>query len=160
MLSSVVSARPSSSPSSKPTSSRGDSTSSSHSPESGLRNHLPTNISPAVEPVTEPSGFRVRSPRRTSFSSPRSSLMFLSLSKKISPISPRGPKICPLASRKASPSSSLPTKLPASSKRGILIGFPFTSKLTGILRSIHVTFSWVSSNNYRKRKIFRTHLSL
>ena len=114
------------------------SSSSSHSPESGLKNHFPTNISPAVEPVREPSGFKVRSPRRTSSSCPRSSLMFPSSSKKISPISPRGPKICPLASTQAFPSSSLLTKLPSSSKRGILMGFPFTSKLTGILRSIHV----------------------
>ena len=133
-----MSARPSSSPSSKPTSSREASTSSSHSPVSELKNHFPINISPAVEPVIEPSGFRVRSPRRTSFRSPRSSLMFPSSSKKISPISPRGPKICPLASTQAFPSSSLLTKLPSSSKRGILIGEPFTSKLMGILRSIHV----------------------
>ena len=138
VLSSVVSVRPSSSPSSKPISPREASTSSCHSPVSGLKNHFPTNISPAVEPVREPSGFRVRSPRRTSSSCPRSSLMFPSSSKKISPISPRGPKICPLASTQAFPSSSLLTKLPSSSKRGILMGFPFTSKLTGIFRSIHV----------------------
>ena len=73
-----------------------------------------------------------------SSSCPRSSLMFPSPSKKISPISPRGPKICPLASTQAFPSSSLLTKLPSSSKRGILIGVPFTSKLMGIFRSIHV----------------------
>ena len=141
MLSSVVSARPSSSPSSKPTSSREASTSSSHSPVSEFKNHFPTNISPAVEPVIEPSGFRVRSLRRTFFNSPRSSVGFPSLSKKISPISPRGPKICPLASTQASPSSSLLTKLPSSSKRGILIGEPFASKLTGIFRSIQVPLS-------------------
>ena len=85
-----------------------------------------------------PSSFIERSSRRTFPISLRSTKIFPSPSVKISPISPRGPNICPLASVQASPSSSLPTKLPSSSNRGILIGFPFTSKFTGILRSNHV----------------------
>ena len=133
-----MSARPSSSLSSKPISSREASTSSSHIPVSGFRNNFPTATVAVEEPVIDPSSFKVRSSRRTSPMSLRSTKIFPLPSVKILPISPRGPRISPAAFTTASFISSPPTKVPASSKRGILMGFPFTSKLTGILRSKNV----------------------